>query len=67
MHHPLESELMKLDTIIQSNIAPMNKAVAFLIMVTPRKQSLGVDVPVFFWSLYRRNVQKMPLNIIPTS
>lgn len=48
MYHSLESELMKLDTIIWSNIAPMNKAVAFLIVVTPRKQRLTVHAPLSF-------------------
>lgn len=67
MYHSLESELMKLDTIIWSNIALMNKAVAFLIAVTPRKQRLRVHAPVFFWTLHCRNVRKIPLNIIPTS
>lgn len=67
MHHPLESELMKPDTIIWLNTAPMNKTIAFLRMVTPRKQSLKVHAPVFFWTLYNRNVQKMLLKIVPAS
>lgn len=67
MHHPLESELMKLDTIIRSNTVPMNKTVTFLRMVTPRKQSLKVHAPVFFWTLYNRNHQKTLLTIVPAS
>lgn len=67
MHHPLESELMKLDTIIQPNTAPMNKAVAILRMVTPKKESLKDHALVFFWTLYNRNVQKMLLKIVPAS
>lgn len=63
IHCPLESELTKSHTIIWSNIAPINKTVAFLRMVAPRKQNLSVHALVFSWTLYERNVQKRLLKI----